>query len=182
MKDVSPFWSFLTGVVENAIGTALSAGVIFSVMYWLFKRHPQYWTEVLNRLLSRLSDFEYHVLDGRLIWKFRPEAEQQEFEVRESSELPALWYKPVSRAVRTYRKGTKVYTSHAIDFEPVSADVPPLESVAYTLPKWFRNREKEKTTPDTELRVAVWGGLAISAVAKSGQHSEQHTIELKSVA
>jgi len=183
MQSESTFWNFLAGIVENAVGTALSAMAIFLGVYWLFKRHPEYWTEVLNRMISRLSDFEYHVLEGRLIWRFRPEAEQQEQEVEaiDAQNLPAQWYKPVSRIVRTYKKGGKTYTSHAIDFEPVTTDIPLIESVAYTLPKWFRNQEREKTAPDTELRVAVWGGLSIEATAKSGEHSEKHHIQLKSV-
>ena len=59
-----------------------SALLIAAGVYLLIRRHPEYWTEVFNRLLSRLSDFEYHVLEGRLIWKFRPEDEQQEEENR----------------------------------------------------------------------------------------------------
>jgi hypothetical protein len=184
MNDENTLWNFVAGVVENAAGTAISAGLIFFSLYWLFRRHPEYWAEVLNRMLSRLSDFEYHVLEGRLIWKFRPEAEQQEHEVAalDPQDLPDQRYKPVSRIVRTYKKGSKTYTSHAIDFEPINGDIPHVESVTYTLPNWFRNREREKLAPDTELRVAVWGGLSISAIVKSGQHHESHQVQLKSVA
>jgi hypothetical protein len=175
---------FLTGVIENTLGMVFSAVLIAVGVYLLVRRHPEYWTKVFNRLLSRLSDFEYHVLEGRFIWKFRPEDEQQEEETDdfEPHNLPEKWYKPVTRVVRTYNKGSKTYTSHAIDFEPISAEIPPLEVVEYTLPKWFKNKQRQKFSPDSELRVAVWGGLGISATVKSGQHYESHSIQLNPVA
>jgi len=175
---------FILGVLENALGMIFSAVLITAPAYFIFKHHPEYWTEVLNRLLSRLSDFEYHILEGRLVWKFRAEDEQQEKELDEIQDqnLPKQWYKPVTRVVRRYKKGEKSYTSHAIDFLPISADVPALESIEYKLPNWFKNRARNKVAPDSEIRVAVWGGLSVSAIVKSGDHIESHTVQLNTSA